>query len=210
LKKIFLASFDNILLIIILNNKIINLIWVKMSIINEAQKIIKEIEQIKQNLSTDKFNIASNSLNTSSIFAAMEVRKKSDSSLIQVDKNNDNISLNFINKNKAKKEKRKIFRVTYLRTVIPYLDLKNILNLSLLNKEFLHFIKSIYFYKFLDNLKEYRIQKKINESINKTPKKTNIYSVGNISNSNEHYSARKVVGSFFGAITGAFNVFGNY
>jgi hypothetical protein len=177
-----------------------------MSLINEIRSISKEIDQIKQNSSCNKFQAPSNSINQNTIFAAMEIRKKSDNSLYQVDKNSENTNT-FINKNTNKKEKRKIFRVSYLRTAIPFLDLKDILNLSILNKEFNYFIKSIYFYKFLNNVRSYNLTKKIGNNNFRTPKKNKFESVGNtpaVSN----YSATKMVGSLFGALTGAFSAFG--
>jgi len=177
-----------------------------MSIINEIKNINKEIEKIKQNNSTNKFPDSYDSSNQNNIFASMEIRKKSDNSLIQVEKTNEN-NISFMPKNINKKEKRKIFRVTYLRTAIPFLDLKSIMNIGLLNKEFYYFINSIYFYKFIENVRMSNIEKRFKEESIKTPKKTKFTSVGNTPVDNQ-YSATKMVGSLFGAITGAFSVLG--
>lgn len=175
-----------------------------MSLKNEITNISKEIENIKQNINSNKFQAPLNSINQNTIFAAMEIRKKSDNSLYQVDKSSEN-SNTFMNKNK--KDKRKIFRVTYLRTAIPFLDIKSILNLSLLNKEFHHFLKSIYFYKFLDNVRCYNLNQKLSHDSFKTPKKSKFVSVGNTP-VDSNYSATKMVGSLLGALTGAFSNFG--
>lgn len=179
-----------------------------MSLINEIRNINKEIDCIKQNTNCNKFQAPSNSINQNTIFAAMEIRKKSDNSLYHIDKNGENANT-FINKNANTKEKRKIFRITYLRTAISFLDLKSILNLSLLNKEFNYFIKSVYFYKFLDNIRSFNNNKKLVNENFKTPKKSKFVSVGNTPVDN-NYSATKMVGSFLGALTGAFSAFGKY
>lgn len=178
-----------------------------MSLINEIRTINKEIEELKQNLTVNKFKAPSNSINPNTIFAALDIRKKSDNSLYQVDKNSDN-STSFLNRYTNKKEKRKIFRVSYLRTAIPFLDLKSILNLSLLNKEFCYFIKSIYFYKFLQIVRISNLYKKENQNNFKTPKKSKFVSVGNTP-INNNFSATNMVGSLFGALTGAFSSLGN-
>lgn len=183
-----------------------------MSLIYDIKAIQKEIERIKNiNITENKYASATGiaNANTNTLFASLEVRKKSNASLIQIDnKTSENVNA-FITKKIEKNEKRKIFRVTYLRTVIPYLDIKAILNISLLNKEFSYFIKSVYIYKFIEIMRMQKLKNKIKEDKIKTPKKTNnIYSVGNSANVNESSSATKVVGSLFGAITGAFSVFG--
>ena len=173
-----------------------------MNIIKETTLIQKEIEQIKQNLSNNKFlNLQNSTNNPNSMFNTLEIRKISESSSLNPEKNMENVNNSFYAKN-INKAKRKIFRVTYLKTVIPYLDLKSMLNISILNKEFYYFIKSIYFYKFMDNIKNFKNKKNIPIKDNyKTPKKSNnsnIYSVGN--NLNEQTSAGKI-GSLFGALT---------
>jgi hypothetical protein len=111
--------------------------------------------------------------------------------------------------NKNKIEKRKVFRVTYLRTAIQFLDLKSIMNLSVLNKEFNYFIKSIYFYKFLENIRYYNLYKKLGNDNFQTPKKSKFVSVGNTPVYN-NYSATKMVGSLLGALTGAFSSLGKF
>ncbi len=177
-----------------------------MTLKNEITKINKEIDQIKQNINSNKFQAPSNCINQNTIFAAMEIRKKSDNSLYQVDKNNENPNT-FVKKNTNKIEKRKIFRVTYLRTAIPFLDIKSIFSLSLLNKEFYYFVKSVYFYKFLDNVRSYNRNKRFNNDNSKTPKKSKFVSVGNTPQ-DSNYSATKMVGSLLGALTGAFSTLG--
>jgi len=177
-----------------------------MSLLNELTIISKEIDQIKQNINSNKFQAPFNSMNQNTIFAALEIRKKSDNSLYHVDKNSENANT-FINKNTKKKEKRKVFRLTYLRTAIPFLDLKSILNLSLVNKEFYYFIKSIYFYKFIDNVKFFNLNKKLGDNNFKTPKKSKFVSVGNTPIEN-NYSASKMMGSLLGALSGAFSTYG--
>ena len=52
------------------------------------------------------------------------------------------------------KPKTAKFKVIYLSTVIEFLELETILNLSLINKQFFYFIKSIYFFKFMNNARE--------------------------------------------------------
>ncbi len=177
-----------------------------MNILNEIKNINKEIEAVKQNVSINKISSLQDSSYTGSLFSAMEIRRKSDNSLIQVEKSNES-NLSFMPKNVNRKEKRKIFRITYLRTAVPFLDLKSIMNIGLLNKEFYYFIFSIYFYKIINNVKLHNIEKKLKEDNLKTPKKSKFTSVGNTPVDNQ-YSASKMVGSLFGAITGAFNVLG--
>jgi len=177
-----------------------------MSLLNEIKNIQKEIDQIRQNLSNDKFQAPPNSENQNTMFAAMEIRKKSNNSLIQVDRNNDYVN-SLIAKNQNKKEKRKVFRVTYLRTSIPFLDLKNILNLSLLSKEFHYFINSVYIYKIVDQVKNISLKNKNLPNNSKNNKSLNYTCVSNTPVENK-YSASKMVGSLMGAITGAFSVIG--
>lgn len=91
----------------------------------------------------------------------------------------------------------KQFRITYLRTVIKYLDYESIFNLSLVNKEFYSFLTSIYYYKFISQVKG---KHKKNE---KSVELNSSFSSNNSLFSNK----KKGGGGFFSALTGALSLF---
>lgn len=176
-----------------------------MSIINDAEEIIFQLEKIKENLNSEYLsnsNSLTNNSNDKELFAHMEVRKFSGNIFERKDQERRKNSSFY--KNRINKEKTKNFRVTYLRTVIPYLNIKSIMNLSLLNKEFHYFIKSIYFYKFVENIREFK-KSKIKRSM-KIQRKMSL------SSKNSHISQKSitdhVVGGLYGAVSGTFSLFG--
>ncbi|MCQ2817223.1 MAG: hypothetical protein MJ252_08165, partial [archaeon] len=88
------------------------------------------------------------------------------------------------------------FKPTLLITVIKYLDIKTILVLSLVNKEFYYFTHSIYFYMFITQMRQ-RKEKLNTGRINKdnfTPKKEKIERKPQSENKSS---------SFFSKLTGA-------
>ena len=69
------------------------------------------------------------------------------------EKNNLNITLE---SKKSKYKKNRKFRITYLTTVIQFLDLNSLISLSLVNKEFYYFLSSIYAYKFIIQIQRHQ------------------------------------------------------
>lgn len=167
-----------------------------MSIINDTKEIIEQIEKIKENLKSDFTN--------DGLFANMEIRKFSDTT--QIERNNRK-NPSFHKSYKKGLGKRKLFRVTNLKTAIPYLDIKSILNISLLNKEFNYFIKSIYFYKFVDNIREF---KKIQEKKKKLKLKRRMSLSSKNSQISQKTITEQIVGGFYGTLSGTFSLFGNF
>jgi hypothetical protein len=114
-----------------------------MEIIDESQKLLQIIEKIKETIEKKK----DTSLDDSNLFKGIEVRKVSHDGIKTEDQKEQLL-------NKAIKQKRVAFKVSYLTTVIQFLDLKTILNISQVNRQFYHFIKSIYFFKIMNNVKD--------------------------------------------------------
>ena len=117
-----------------------------------------------------------------------------------INKENNIDSLNTSLKNHHKKKYKK-FKITYLRTIIQFLDLNSFISLSLVNKEFYYFLSSIYAYKFINQIQSHQ---KLMKHKKKNP---NIKSV-KTDNSNKSSNSNKKGGySFFSALTGALSYF---
>ncbi len=159
-----------------------------MSLIDEAKKLSEILGKVKDKLGLQNKEVTSRS---GSLFKALEVRKNSithehhDSKLIV---------------NKAKKYH---FRISFLRNAIQFLDIKSILNLSLVNKEFSYFVKSVYFYKFMSNVKEFSKKREIL----KLKQSKNIIVQ---SNTNVNTAQTQGQSTIFGSVVSAFgSVLGN-
>lgn len=132
-----------------------------MSVLNDAKLLIESLDKIKENLNLTKINPSG------SIFNSLEIRKGS----IHTETSANKPII-------TSKSKKYYFRISFLKNSIQFLDLKSILNLSLVNKEFGYFIKSVYFYKFTKCVKNSKTQNKKTNSNNfsnkkVTPSKTN-------------------------------------
>jgi hypothetical protein len=113
-----------------------------MTLYSEIKVLSENLEALKNQITTQKTN--------TNLFNALEIRKGSASS--RAEKGSDP-KANFEKMVKSVSKKNKtLFRVTFLKDSIQFLDLKSILNLSMVCKEFSFFIKSIYFYKFISKL----------------------------------------------------------
>jgi hypothetical protein len=159
-----------------------------MSLIEEMKLLYDKLIRIKE-----KLGLQSNSANSrsGSLFKALEVRKNS----VSPDIGDQKLIVN--------KHKKSQFRISYIRNAVQFLDIKSILNLSMVNKEFSHFIKSVYFYKFMKNIKD-SVKKK--EKIqHKETKKTG--TINNEVKSQASSGNSSIFGSFvnaFGSVLGSF------
>ena len=118
-----------------------------------------------------------------------------------MNKENEKSNLNITLESKKSKYKKNIkFRITYLTTVIQFLDLNSLISLSLVNKEFYYFLSSIYVYKFIIKIQRH-------QKIMKYNNKKDIKSI-KIDNINKTTNLNKKGGySFFSALTGALSYF---
>ena len=117
-----------------------------------------------------------------------------------INKQNTNESLN-TSQNSHKKKKIKKFRITYLRSVIQFLDLNSFISLSLVNKEFYYYLSSIYAYKFINQIQNH-------QKLMKKKKKSPQIKTVKTDNSNKSSNSNKKGGySFFSALTGALSYF---
>ncbi len=117
-----------------------------------------------------------------------------------INKQNTNESLN-TSKNSHQKKKIKKFRITYLRSVIQFLDLNSFISLSLVNKEFYYYLSSIYAYKFINQIQNH-------QKLMKKKKKSPQIKTVKTDNSNKSSNSNKKGGySFFSALTGALSYF---
>ena len=117
-----------------------------------------------------------------------------------INKENNIDSLNTSLKNHHKKKYKK-FKITYLRTIIQFLDLNSFISLSLVNKEFYYFLSSIYAYKFINQIQSHQ---KLMKHKKKNP---NIKSVKTDNSNKTTNSIKKGGYSFFSALTGALSYF---
>jgi hypothetical protein len=111
-----------------------------MEIIDESKKLLATIEKIKETMNPKK-----EETHNLELFKGIELHR---SPIGEKPENSKEIL------GKAIKTKKAVFRVSYLTTVIQFLDLKTILNISLVNRQFYHFIKSIYLLKIMNNVKQ--------------------------------------------------------
>ena len=117
-----------------------------------------------------------------------------------INKENNIDSLNTSLKNHHNKKYKK-FKITYLRTIIQFLDLNSFISLSLVNKEFYYFLSSIYAYKFINQIQSHQ---KLMKHKKKNP---NIKSVKTDNSNKTTNSIKKGGYSFFSALTGALSYF---
>jgi hypothetical protein len=117
-----------------------------------------------------------------------------------INKENNIDSLNTSLKNHHNKKHKK-FKITYLRTIIQFLDLNSFISLSLVNKEFYYFLSSIYAYKFINQIQSHQ---KLMKHKKKNP---NIKSVKTDNSNKTTNSIKKGGYSFFSALTGALSYF---
>ena len=118
-----------------------------------------------------------------------------------MNKENEKSNLNITLESKKSKYKKNIkFRITYLTTVIQFLDLNSLISLSLVNKEFYYFLSSIYVYKFIIKIQRHqKIMKYNNKKDIKSIKSDNINKTTNLNKKGGY--------SFFSALTGALSYF---
>ena len=118
-----------------------------------------------------------------------------------MNKENEKSNLNITLESKKSKYKKNIkFRITYLTTVIQFLDLNSLISLSLVNKEFYYFLSSIYVYKFIIQIQRHqKIMKYNNKKDIKSIKSDNINKTTNLNKKGGY--------SFFSALTGALSYF---
>ena len=118
-----------------------------------------------------------------------------------MNKENEKSNLNITLESKKSKYKKNIkLRITYLTTVIQFLDLNSLISLSLVNKEFYYFLSSIYTYKFIIQIQRHqKIMKYNNKKDIKSIKSDNINKTTNLNKKGGY--------SFFSALTGALSYF---
>lgn len=156
-----------------------------MNILNESKILLESLDKIKETVKSDKGR------SNSSLFKGIEIRKKSvaENKPIDISQYDNNTSIS----KAVKKTKKIVFRVTYMRSVIQFLDLSTILNISLVNKEFLFFIKSVYFFKLMNDAKS------ANDKIRQDKLKRKNKQLHKVDDS-----------GLLGKLTGAFSYFGKY
>jgi hypothetical protein len=165
-----------------------------MNVLSEIKQISENLEKFRERFNLTNINNVNKSHNqqtqNTSIFSAMEIRKGSVST--KIDKTEAQSTIDKISKVLTKSKKYN-FRVTYLKDTIQFMDLKSILNLTLVNKEFNYFIKSIYFYKFMKQIKKYKstnYKRKEEKSKEKEKEKEK-----------EKSSTKGILGNFVGAFS---------
>lgn len=126
-----------------------------MNLLSDAKKLVEHLEKVKENLSLNKST-------TGSIFSALELRKGSFLGSETTDL-----------KQIVTKSKKYHFRITFMKDAIQFLDIKSILNLCLVNKEFNYFVKSIYFYKFMTDARNSKLKHKANTRLGNKAKVAN-------------------------------------
>jgi len=174
--------------------------------------VLSEIKQIRENLEKlrEKFNPTNNpylnkqsnqqTQTNTSLFSAMEIRKGTVTT--KLEKSDGQINSDKISKVLTKSKKNN-FRVTYLKDTIQFMDMKSILNLTLVNKEFNYFIKSIYFFKFMKQINRYK-------SSNYKKKEEKFLEKEKFKEKEKEIEKSSTKGGLFGNFVGAFsNVLGN-
>jgi hypothetical protein len=156
-----------------------------MNILSEAKQLIDNLDKVKDQLGLSKVST------NQSLFKEMEIRKNSlkDTYLGA----NSLSSEPLISKIAPTKTKKLAFRVTYLKSVMQFLDLNSMLNISLVSKEFYYFIKSIYFFKFVSDGREAnnRIKKRKSQILNRATETRNI----------KHAEDSSLIGKLSGALS---------
>lgn len=133
---------------------------------------------------------------TSIISITQEILNELSNTNTQINNNNKTSTLNINEISKRKQSpNKKQFHITYLRTVIQFLDYNSILSLTLVNKEFNAFFSSIYYYKFISQINYHQ------KHFTPLPKPSS--STNNTNTANK----KKQSGGLFSAITGALSYF---
>ena len=114
-----------------------------MSVLETSNDIIKDITKLKIDSENDKQMYFGGLGYKKGKEDNLNITKERKWSMRDMQQSNDSIPIPTSPRNS------KQFRITYLRTVIKYLDYQSMFNLSLVNKEFYSFLNSIYFYKFI-------------------------------------------------------------
>lgn len=166
-----------------------------MSVLEISSEILKEISKIKdQSDENNKYiSLAGTKSSINDLNLNFNSTKERKWSMRENSPSHDGLPLS--------SPKSKKFRISYLLSVIQFLDYNSIFNLSLANREFHYFFSSIWYYKFISQIKEY--QKKANRNSNKkdTPLNSSFSSQGSL------FSSKKKGGGFFSALTGALSYF---
>ena len=165
---------------------------------NEENNFLEEIEKIKEELQKSIQN--------------MESIKEFDKD--EINNNQDSFHESSLSKKSLKLKKTKInIRISLFITVLQFLDIKSIIELSRLNHLFHSFIYSFYFYRYVYQLKKY-INKEKSKNNSLKNKKENFSKIDKNKNSQNQEQGgqniiveqtKKIYTSFMSAITGAIN-----
>lgn len=163
-----------------------------MNFLQEAKEILEVIHSVKEKRSNKK-NIMQSTI---------ERKDSRKWSIRESISNNAQIQKTQIKGSGSQGEKQ--FRITYLRTVIPYLDIESILDLSAVNREFNQFIISIYFYKFISDM---RISQKQKRTLQLSKGKKDTKQPSSTSTKKDDLKTSAIPQSgFFSKLTGAFSI----
>ena len=160
-----------------------------MSVLETSNDIIKDITKLKIDSENDKQYYCGGLGYKKGKEDNLNITKERKWSMRDMQISNDAIPIPTSPRN------NKQLRITYLRTVIKYLDYQSMFNLSLVNKEFYSFLTSIYFYKFISQVKE-------GQKNNKTAELNTSFS-----SNNSLFASKKKGGGFLSALTGALSIF---
>lgn len=168
-----------------------------MNVLEISSDILKEISKIKQeNADNNKYiSLAGTKSSYNDLNLNFNITKERKWSMRDNSPPHDGMPIP-LNSPKSKK-----FRITYLLSIIQFLDYNSIFNLSLTNKEFHYFFSSIWYYKFISQIKEY--QKKTNKNSDKKETSLN----NSFSSQGSLFSSKKKGGGFLSALTGALSYF---
>lgn len=168
-----------------------------MSVLEISSDILKEISKIKEeNADNNKYiSLAGTKSSYNDLNLNYNITKERKWSMRDNSPPHDGMPIP-LNSPKSKK-----FRITYLFSIIQFLDYNSIFNLSLTNKEFHYFFSSIWYYKFISQIKKY--QKKTNKNSDKKEASLN----NSFSSQGSLFSSKKKGGGFLSALTGALSYF---
>lgn len=165
-----------------------------MSISTEIKFLKENLEKLKDKMNINK--LQSHQSSRTSIFSTMEIRKGS--STYKNEKNENHIANEKLSKVLTKPKKNN-FRITYLKDAIQFMDLKSILNLTLVNKQFNYFLQSIYFYKFMKQIKIYKSNSNMKKEF-QSNLELNI-STNSYDSYSKEKSSKGILGNFVGAFS---------
>lgn len=161
-----------------------------MSVLETSNDIIKDITKLKIDSENDKQMYFGGLGYKKGKEDNLNITKERKWSMRDMQQSNDSIPIPTSPRNS------KQLRITYLRTVIKYLDYQSMFNLSLVNKEFYSFLNSIYFYKFISQVKEGQKSNAKTAELNTS-----------FSSNNSLFASKKKGGGFLSALTGALSIF---